>query len=111
MTVLSSCMCVCVLLQQKSKVCVPEGGEGYQACPLVSVCDHTGVDHQQLCPCVCVCVCVYLPSCNIKGLSYTRVVLSLYLYLSSFSCSWCVCVYLLHNTRKDLCHTIGGKQG
>ena len=33
--------------------------------------------------CMCVCVCVYLPSCSIQGLSYTHVVLSPYLYLSS----------------------------
>ena len=39
--------------------------------------------------CVCVCVCVCLPSCSIQGLSYARVVLSPYLYLSSFSFSWC----------------------
>ena len=32
---------------------------------------------------------VYLPSCSIQCLSYTRVVLSPYLYLSSFSFSWC----------------------
>ena len=33
-------------------------------------------------------LCVYLPSYSIQGLSYTRVILSPYLYLSSFSCSW-----------------------
>ena len=31
---------------------------------------------------VCVCVCVCLPSCSIQGLSYIRVFLSPYLYLS-----------------------------
>ena len=36
-----------------------------------------------------VCACVYLPNCSIQGLSYTRLVLSLYIYLSSFSFSWC----------------------
>ena len=29
-------------------------------------------------------------SCSIQGLSYTRVVLSPYIYLSSFSFSWCI---------------------
>ena len=42
-----------------------------------------------VCVCVCVFVCVYLPSCSIQGLSNTHVVLSPYLYLSSFSFSWC----------------------
>ena len=37
---------------------------------------------------VCLKGCgVYLPSCSIQGLRYTRVVLSPYLYLSSFSFS------------------------
>ena len=36
-----------------------------------------------------VCVCVCFPSFSIQGLSYTRVVLSLYLDLSSFSFSYC----------------------
>ena len=54
-----------------------------------------------VCACVCVCVCVcisacvrvhagmYLLSCSIQGLSYTHVVLSPYLYLSSYSFSCC----------------------
>ena len=44
------------------------------------------------CSCVCVCVCVFTKlhlSSSIQGLRYTRVVLSLYLYLSNFSFSWC----------------------
>ena len=41
-----------------------------------------------VCVYVCERVCVYLPSCSIQGLSYTCVVLSPYLYLSSFSFSW-----------------------
>ena len=38
---------------------------------------------------LCVCICIYLPSYNIQGLSYTRVVLSLYLYLSNVSFDCC----------------------
>ena len=40
------------------------------------------------CLCVCVCVCIYLVVVY-KGLSYTNVILSLYLYLSSHSFSCC----------------------
>ena len=38
-----------------------------------------------VCVCVCVCVCVYLPSCNIQEMSYARVVLSPYLYVSNLA--------------------------
>ena len=46
------------------------------------------------CWCNCEYVCVYLPCCIYqvvvyRAMSYTRVVLSPYLYLSSFSFSWC----------------------
>ena len=37
-----------------------------------------------------VCMCVHITSCSIQGLTYTRVVLSPYLYLSSFSFSCCI---------------------
>ena len=40
-------------------------------------------------------LCVYLRSFNIQGLSYTCVVLSSYLYLSSSSFSWCTFHYHL----------------
>ena len=34
--------------------------------------------------CICVCVCVYLLSCSMQGLTYTRVVLSLFIFVQFF---------------------------
>ena len=58
---------------------------------------HPSIDRHELKICM-VFTQLYLPSCSIQGLSYTRVVLSPYLYFLSFSFSWCIffCHYQVH---------------
>ena len=110
------CMCLCGCVVECGCVFIVTGrvmwvslvGVGTGVCVLgaVGVCfqiSMLGVCRRpDVCVCVCsfiivilqdciklvvYCFCVYLPSCSIQDLTYTRGVLSPYLYLSSFSFS------------------------